>query len=189
EVVADVARPARIHDFRDPLVGDLLKVVTAYPPARGVTRRLDYVEFSALRSVHGLVIKPKSPELDLAVESDLAVLSTAGGLTVSAVDAPRTIGNGITESLRGSFVDLARLEEKNFGAFNDHLDELLVGAAEGEGRERDNARLDLAQYYVANRFAHEALGVLDVLETDLKAEELTRRIRITRAIAETLASR
>jgi hypothetical protein len=189
EVVADVARPARIHDFRDPQVGDLLKVVTAFPPARGVTRRLDYVDFSALRSVHGLVIKPQSPELDIALENNLAVLSTAGGLTVSAVDAPRTIGNGITESLRGSFVNLTGLEQKDYGAFNQHVGDLLVDAADGEGRDRDVARLDLAQYYVANQFAQEALGVLDVLETDLKAEDLTRKIRITRAIAETLASR
>lgn len=189
EMVADVVRPARIHDFRDPVVGDLLKVVTAYPPARGVTRTLDYVEFSALRSVHGLVIKPETPELDLAIENELAVMSTSGGLTVSAIDAPRTLGNGITESLRGSYVDLAALEEKDYGALAAHIQDLLAQAAGGEGRERDVARLDLAQYYVANRFAHEALGVLKVLETDLKAEDLTRKVRITRAIAETLASR
>ena len=189
EMVADVARPARIHDFRDPIVGDLLKVVTAFPPARGVTRTLDYVEFSALRSVHGLVIKPETPELDLAIENELAVMSTSGGLTVSAIDTPRTLGNGITESLRGSYVDLAALEEKDYGAFAAHIEDLLTKAAGGEGRERDVARLDLAQYYVANRFAHEALGVLKVLEHDLKAEDLTRKVRITRAIAETLASR
>jgi tetratricopeptide (TPR) repeat protein len=189
EVVADVVRPARIHDFRDPVVGDLLKVVTAYPPARGVTRTLDYVDFSALRSVHGLVIKPETPELDVAIENELAVMSTSGGLTVSAIDTPRTLGNGVTESLRGSYVDLAGLEEKDYGAFAAHIEDLLAKAAGGEGRERDIARLDLAQYYVANRFAHEALGVLEVLETELKAEDLTRKVRITRAIAETLASR
>ncbi|MBU1335577.1 MAG: hypothetical protein KJ944_02540 [Alphaproteobacteria bacterium] len=189
EVVADVVRPARIHEFRDPLVGDMLKVVTTYPPAHGVTRTLDYVEFSALRSVHGLVIKPKSPELEIALENDLAVLSTAGGLTVSAHDAPRTIGNGITESLRGSYVDLAALEEKDYGALNEHVDALLANAADGEGRARDIARLDLAQYYTANQFAHEALGVLDVMEADLQAEDLTRKMRMTRAIASTLASR
>ena len=189
EVVADVARPARVHEFRDPMVGDLLKVVTAYPPARGVTRTLDYVDFSALRSVHGLVIKPETPELDLAIENDLAVMSTSGGLTVSAIDTPRTLGNGITESLRGSYVDLASLEEKDYGAFAAHIEDLLAKAAGGEGRDRDVARLDLAQYYVANRFAHEALGVLKVLEADLKAEDLTRKVRITKAIAETLASR
>lgn len=189
EVVANVARPARIHDFRDPLVGDMLKVVTAYPPARGVTRTLDYVEFSALRSVHGLVIKPESPELTVAIENDLAVLGTPGGLTVSAHDAPRNIGNGVTESLRGSYVDLAALEERDYGVLNTHIDELSAKAAGGEGRERDAARLDLAQYYVANQFAHEALGVLDVMESDLKAEDLTRKLRMTRAIADTLAFR
>lgn len=189
EVVADVMRPARIHDFRDPLVGDVLKIVTAFPPARGVTRTLDYVEFSALRSVHGLVIKPETPELDVAIENELAVLSTSSGLTVSAIDAPRTLGNGISESLRGSYVDLAVLEEKDYGAFAAHIEDLLAKAASGEGRDRDVARLELAQYYVANRFAHEALGVLKVLEAELKAEDLTRKVRITRAIAETLASR
>lgn len=189
EVVANVSRPARTHDFRDPVVGDLLKVVTAYPPARGVTRTLDYVEFSALRSVHGLVIKPETPELDVAIENELAVMSTSGGLTVSAIDAPRTIGNGVTESLRGSYVDLASLEERDYNALTAHIEELLADAASSEGRERDVARLDLAQYYVANGFAYEAVGVLSVLEKDLKAEDLTRKVRITRAIADTLAAR
>lgn len=189
EVVADVARPGRIHDFRDPLVGDMLKVVTAYPPARGVIRTLDYVDFSALRSVHGLVIKPKSPDLQVGIEANLAVVSTAGGLTVSAADGPRAVGSGVTEALRGSFVDLGALEQKDYGAFNDQVATLLAEAAAKEGRARDMARLDLAQYYVANQFAYEALGVLDVLETELKAEDLTRRLRITRAIADTLAAR
>lgn len=189
EIVADVDRPGRVHDFRDPLVGDMLKVVTAYPPARGVTRTLDYVEFSALRSVHGLVIKPKSDELTVSIENALAVLKTSNGLTVSAHDAPRTMGNGITESLRGSYVDLTDLEERDYGALGSRIDSLSAAAAAAEGRDRDVARLDLAQFYVANGFAHEALGVLKVLEVDLKAEDLTRKVRMTRAIADTLANR
>jgi hypothetical protein len=189
EVAGNVARPARIHDFRDPLVGDDLKVVTAYPPARGVTRTLDYVEFSALRSVHGLVIKPKSPELVVAIEGEMAVLSTPDGLTVSTYDAPRNIGNGVTETLRGSFVDLAALEQKDLGLLTEQLGSLSATAADAEGRTRDTARLELAQYYVANRLAFEALGVLDVAEAELKTEDLTRQMRMTRAIASTLAAR
>ncbi|UJW86614.1 tetratricopeptide repeat protein [Devosia sp. SL43] len=189
EIVADVARPARVHDFRDPVVGDVLKVVTAFPPARGVTRTLDYVDFSALRSVHGLVIKPETLDLDVTIENDLAVLSTSGGLTVSALDGPRTIGNGIAEAMRGSFIDLAQLEQPDFGLFTEHKEELLAEAAATEGRDRDIARLDLAQYYIANHFGLEAIGVLDVLETDLKAEDLTRKVRLSRAIADTIAGR
>ncbi len=189
EMVAELARPARIHDFRDPVVGDVLKVVTAYPPARGVTRTLDYVEFSALRSVHGLVIKPESAELELDLESQHAVISTPGGLIVSAQDAPRTIGNGVVEAMRSGFIDLAALEQPDAGLFGEHVASLQSKAAEAEGRDRDIARLDLAQYYVANRFAHEAIGVIRVLENELKAEDLTRKARLTLAIADTIADR
>ncbi|MBU1306538.1 MAG: hypothetical protein KKF33_13595 [Alphaproteobacteria bacterium] len=189
EMVADVARPGRVHDFRDPNVGDLLTVVTAYPPARGVMRSLDYVDFSALRSVHGLVIKPKSPDVTVALANNDAIISQQGGLTVSASDGPRPAGAGGTETMRSSFVDLGRLEQPDFGVFATEKENLEAGAAAAEGKARDKARLDLAQYYVANRFAQEAIGVLKVLDGDLKSPDLTRQVRMTRAIADTMAAR
>src|SRR5690606_13527760 len=65
EMTANIVRPARVHDFADPMVGDTLQVVTAYPPARGLTRSFDYVDFAAMRSVHGLVVRPKAADLDV----------------------------------------------------------------------------------------------------------------------------
>ncbi len=189
QMVADIARPGRVHDFRDPLVGDMLEVVTAYPPARGVTRTLDYVDFTALRSVHGLVVKPKSAGLDVAIDNPLAVISAQGGLTVSAQDGLRDVGSEAAETSRPGFVDLAALEEHDPAAFAEHRDGLERQAAAGDGRERDIARLDLAQYYTANRLAFEALGILNVMESDLKAEDLTRQVRFTEAIANVLAGR
>ena len=189
EMVADVARPGRIHDFRDPLVGDLLKVVTAFPPARGLTRTLDYVDFTALRSVHGLVIKPKSSGLDVALDSPLAVISSSGGLTVSASDTLRNVGTEAQEAARAAYIDLAALEERNPVEFLARRDEMEQAAASSEGRDRDVARLDLAQFYLANRFAFEALGVLKVLENNLKAQDLTKQVRMTQAVANVMAGR
>jgi tetratricopeptide (TPR) repeat protein len=189
EIVANVARPARVHDFRDPNVGDVLKIVTAYPPARGLTRTLEYVDFAALRSVHGLVVKAETDDLNVTIENELAVLDVQGGLTVSAIDGPRSIGNGITEAMRGGFVDLARMEEPDFGLFAEQRQHLLSAAANAEGAKRDQARLDLAQYFIANHFALEAVGVLEVLEKDLKSSDLTRKVRLSQAIASTLANR
>lgn len=189
EMVANIARPARVHDFRDPVVGDMLKVVTAYPPARGITRPLDYVEFSALRSVHGLVIKPETESLAMAVDSDVAVISLPGGLTVSALDGPRSLGGSNGEGARGSFIDLARLEQPDAGAFSVRRDELLTLAAEADGAQRDTARLDLAQYYLANQLSYEAIGVLRVLESELQSAALTRKLRMSLAIADTMAHR
>ncbi len=189
EMVADIVRPGRVHDFYDPLVGDMLKVVTAYPPARGVARTLDYVDFTALRSVHGLVIKPKSPNLDVALDTPLAVISSSGGLTVSAMDALRNTGTGAQAADRADFIDLVGLEERDPRAFAEHRDELEQLAASREGRDRDMARFDLAQYYLANHFAFESLGVLRVLEKDLRAQDLTRRIRMTQAVANVMGGR
>ena len=58
-MVATLGKPYKVHSFRDPVVGDVLDVVTAFPPARGVVRDLSYVDFDALRSVHGLVLRPR----------------------------------------------------------------------------------------------------------------------------------
>jgi hypothetical protein len=189
EMVADIVRPGRVHDFRDPLVGDVLKVVTAFPPARGLTRSLDYVDFNALRSVHGLVVQPKSTNLAVTIESPEAVISTTGGLTVSAIDTLRQIGSEAQEAARAGYLDLASLEERDPKAFSDERDNLQAVAAAGEGRDRDIARLQLAQYLVANRYAIEALGVVRVLEDELRATDLTREIRTTAAIANVLAGR
>lgn len=189
EMVADVARPARIHDFQDPVVGDMLKVVTAYPPARGVTRTLDYVDFSALRSVHGLVIKPHSADVNIALENSLAVVSSMGGLTVSPQDGPRSANAALAEASRGSFVDLEKLETNDPGIFNKRRDALMVAASAAEGKQLDRARLNLAQYYNANQFGLEALGTLRVLQAGLEDKALERQVRINMAIANTMAGR
>jgi hypothetical protein len=189
QMVADIQRPGRVHEFRDPLVGDVLQVVTAFPPARGLTRTLDYVDFVALRSVHGLVVQPKSDSLDVSVASPDAVISATGGLTVSAIDALRNTGTEAQEAARAGYLDLISLEQRDPKAFIATRDQLEARAAKSEGRDRDVARLKLAQFLVANRFAIEALGVLRVLADDLRATDLTREIRNTTAIANVLAGR
>jgi len=189
EMVADVVRPGRIHDFRDPLVGDVLKIVTAYPPARGLTRTLDYVDFTALRSVHGLVLMPKSTGLGVTLESPLAVISSNSGLTVSPGDTLRSAGTTTQETARAGYINLAALEERDPMALMRKRDALEASAATSEGRERDIARLNLAQFYIANRLGFEALGVLRVMEGSLKAQDMTKQLRMSQAVANVMVGR
>lgn len=189
EMVADIARPGRIHQFQDPIVGDTLSVVTAYPPARGLTRTLDYVDFTALRSVHGLVVKPKSSTVTVALEDSYAVVSEATGLTVSALDTLRNIGTSSEVMDRSGFIDFGTLEHKDPFVFTEQRDRLEMAAALTQGAERDAARLNLSQYYIANQFAEEALGVIRLLEEEQVDEALTREMRTTAAVANILAER
>src|SRR5690606_16493460 len=73
EVVADLVRAGRVRKLRVPVVGDTREVITAYPPARGMVRDLHYVDFTAPRTVHGLVCRPNHPGVTVRLEGNQAV--------------------------------------------------------------------------------------------------------------------
>ncbi len=188
-MTASLGKPYEVHSFRDPIVGDLLEVVTAFPPAHGAVRDLDYVDFDALRSVHGLVIRPDNEQLEVAVAGNAAVISAPNGLILSDQDAPRALDSGNASEFRDSYIDFAVLRADNPAVFLDKREKLSETAAAKEGQAREVARLNLAQYYVGNQFGEEALGVLRVLHADLKSDELRKKVRLTEAIANVLAER
>jgi len=189
QMAALLGKPYKVHSFRDPVVGDMLEVVTAFPPARGAVRDLSYVDFDALRSVHGLVIRPDNEQLNVAVVKDAAVITAPNGLTLSDQDAPRALDSGNASEFRDSFIDFAALREDDPAAFVAKREKLSENASDKEGQAREVARLSLAQFYVGNQFAEEALGVLRVLQSDMKSDELRKKVKLTEAIANVLAER
>lgn len=188
-MTADLQRPASVHQFRDPVVGDVLQVVTAFPPSKGLARNLQYVDFAALKSVHGLVVRPFNEDVGVSIEGNNARISAENGLTLSALDHSRRLDTHRSAEFRGSFIELGAAREDNPIEFVRRREDLIARAAENEGRLRDVARLDLAQFFVANQFALEAIGVLDVLDAELRTQDLRKRIRLTRSIADVLAYR
>src|SRR5690606_10577271 len=103
EMLADLERPANVHQLRDPDEGDILDVVTVYPPARGIVRDLDFVDFEAPRSVHGLVVRPLHEGVSVGIEDRYAVISADAGLTLSAEEVIRF---RTPEDTRASALDL-----------------------------------------------------------------------------------
>lgn len=189
QMTAMLGKPFKVHNFRDPIVGDVLDVVTAFPPARGVVRDLNYVDFDTLKSVHGLVVRPDNPALQVSVVDDHALIQAPDGLTLSDQNGPRTLDAGKASEFRDSFVDLAALKDDNPATFQRKTQELSDDASTKEGQAREVARLALAQYYLGNQYAAEALGVLRVLTTDLKSDELQKKVQLSTAIADVLAAR
>ena len=190
QVDADLMRPGRVHQFTDPIVGDSLTVVTAFPPARGIVRDLSYVDFDALRSVHGLVIKPERDDVTVKIDGTQAIIAAAGGLTVSPPDSVAVVTDpGIPTASRTGFLDLASLKVDNPAAFNTKGNALATAAAAAEGAALDKARMQLASFYLANRFAIEAIGVLGVLQSDGKTDALRTKTRLMLAAADVVAAR
>lgn len=189
EITANMVRPGRVHDFQDPLVGDHLSVITAYPPARGVTRSLDYVDFTAMQSVHGLVIRPKADSLEVALENALAVITAEEGLEVSSTDTLRQDLASSAPTQRASFIDFDPLQQPDFALFAKQRDELEAAAAASDGRARDAARLDLANFFIANGLSHEALGILRVISDTQRNEDVLKKVQMSAAVANIMAGR
>ncbi|TDQ66664.1 hypothetical protein ATL17_0667 [Maritalea mobilis] len=187
-LVADLLRPGRVHQLRDPNVGDLLQVVTAYPPSRAIVRDLEYVDFKALRAVHGLVIKPYHSEVILQIEGSEVVIDAEEKLMLSsATDVNREVLVDARDRI--GYIDLSAIETVRPDNFIEKREEIQVRAAEAEGNAKESARVELARYYLANRLTHEALGVLRVWEKDTKRPQLVEEGKMVQAAANVLAGR
>ncbi len=154
-----LAGAGRLHKIVDPDAGDALTVVTAPPPPRGFIRRQDFVDFSMLESIHGVVVQPNADDVSVEIDNDGVVLSRPGGLTLSASIIGRS---RMSLAVRPMF-DLHEWQENEQGPFIARRDELIRKLAQAPVADRASARDDLAKFYFAREMYPEARGVLGVM--------------------------
>uniref|UniRef100_Q07RE1 Tetratricopeptide TPR_2 n=1 Tax=Rhodopseudomonas palustris (strain BisA53) TaxID=316055 RepID=Q07RE1_RHOP5 len=171
-VKVPLASPGALHRLRDPAAGDTLMVITALPPARGFIKRQDFVEFSLLESLHGIVVQPNSDDVTAEIGADNVVLSKPGGLTLSSASLGGGGGSsGERAAARNRPVfDPNEWQKYQEGAFLEKLDALMMTDAKASGEGRIQPRFDLARFYMSRGLYAEAKGVLDLNLAD-KAED------------------
>lgn len=181
-----MAGPATVHRFADPDAGDALTVVTAPLPARGFIKRQDFVEFSLLESVHGVVVQSNADDLAVTASADRVVLTRPGGLTLSsaALTPAQRIGVGPKP-----LFDVAEWDANRDAVFNKRYDALVAAAGQANGDDKLAANLDFARFYLARGFYHEAKGVMDLVLAGAKPGTEDPTALIIRAIANILSHR
>ncbi len=190
EVVADAKRVAGVHQLRDPDVGDVIEVVTTFPPTIGVARQQSFVEFNVLKSVHGLAIQPLHENIEVRLEDQKAIISTKRGLIVSTSLFARTNSDEELENAnRAGYVNLTSLIEEDITRFRARKNDLANMAAQAEQGERAQMLLNLAQFYLANEFYYETIGILDVASSNLASNRISKSMQLTKAAALTMADR
>lgn len=182
-VTVALAKPGQLHHIKDPDAGDALTVMTAGLPVRGFVKRQDFVEFSLLESMQGVVIQQTSDDLTADIASSKLVLSRPGGLTLSSVMTmpERSIG-----AVRPIF-DAGTWQENQTSDFLTMRNSLLAAASRATGDKRMSAHIDLARFYLARGFYPEAKGVLDFILGETKESEVDPSAYIIRAVASTLS--
>jgi tetratricopeptide (TPR) repeat protein len=184
-VTVPIARPGLMHRVVDPDAGDALMVITAAPPGRGFMRRQDFVEFSFLESIHGVVIQPNSDDVAAEITSDKITLSRPGGLTLSPAD----VGAERAATAVRPIFDVNEWRRNQQEDFVKRLDGLVTAAAGATAEQRVPARLDLARFYMARGMYPEAKGVLDLALGEAKPGQEDLSALIVHSVASTLIGR
>jgi tetratricopeptide (TPR) repeat protein len=184
-VSVPLPQPGLKHRLVDPDAGDALTVVTALPPSRGFIRRQDFVEFSLLETIHGVVVQLNSDDVTVDVGTDKVSLSRAGGLTLSPADAAPQRASSVARPI----FDVGQWRKDQEGKFNDRYDALMTAASQAEPNMRNAARIDLARFYMARGMYPEAKGAADLVLADAKPGQENPVALIVRAVASALIGR
>ncbi|QPF82818.1 tetratricopeptide repeat protein [Bradyrhizobium genosp. L] len=163
-VSVPLANAGQLHRLVDPDAGDVLWVVTAPPPTRGIIKRQDFVELSLLESIHGLVVRPNADDVKAEVGADKVMLGRPGGLTLSSADVAAERATAAVKPL----FDADEWRKNQSENFLKQLDGLIAAAASANAEQLPQARLDLADFYMANGMYQEAHGVTNLILSESK---------------------
>ncbi|MBV8790477.1 MAG: hypothetical protein JO237_00335 [Pseudolabrys sp.] len=157
-----------LHRISDPDIGDMLLVVTAFPPSRGFLKPQDFVELKALASAQGVVVQPLADDINAEIATDKIVINRPGGLMLST--------SGLNERDTGGVASPVMFDAQTWGfdreaKFNVRQSELIWKAAAAPESKRRAARLNLARFYMARDMMPEAKAVLDVAIADEHGSE------------------
>ena len=184
-------KPVSHHKVVDPVIGDTLEVISGFGPARGLIKAQSFVELDTLSSAHGIAMVPKVDDLDIVFSGDdVLVQRRDRGLTLSnsqgRTGALLLNGQPMTTP---SYGDLTKLVAPDVTDYVRELRSRELALAEMDPASRGPARLALAQFQVANSFASEALGMLDLLAANNPAVVNDAVYNLTTGAANVLASR
>jgi hypothetical protein len=156
----------RVLTLGDPVVGDTLRVVAGHSGHAIGTER-DYAEFAALPSASGLVLAPRADDLSIAATGGRITITRPGGLSLTPLSTPveETPAALAAERNGPSFLDFAAWNPDAGNAFLATERRLTQNVARMPPARANGARLVLARFYLANRFAAEALGLINLIQT------------------------
>lgn len=183
--------PQNLRLVKDPFVGDVISVVTAFGPARGLLKPQTFAELEALMSAHGLAVLSRIDDLQIRLEGDAVLLQGPRGLFLSndTLKHGSRILDTIVDPAQPGQVDLGSLMTSNTTDFlNKAKNFQLRIAATPEGQRR-RPRMDLARFYLAHGLAQEALGLMQLAAEDDPAIERDSSFNLMTGAAQVLARR
>jgi tetratricopeptide (TPR) repeat protein len=184
-IAIPIDNPYKLHVVTDRDIGDRLLVVTALGPSRGFVKGQNFVELRALASAHGVVLQPLADDVTAELAVDKITVTRPGGLSLSPTAMGQLPAAG---NLRALSFDTQIWGYDRQAQFSDRQAELVRIAALAPAQKRQQARLNLARFYLAREMSAEAKAVLTVALADRKAAEDVTGI-VLKAVADVMLER
>ena len=173
-----VPEPGNVIAFQDPEMGDNLVAVPVIPLGHGVAQIWTYPQLQILPSKQGVVIKPISDDVRVRPLRQGVEITSSGALQISSVSDEEKANIQLGAALAASsgmdafrpmtrVLDLEkwkRADLQDFIKIRQDLQRTIAFAKDDKPKEL--ARRELMQFYFANGFEAEALGVLEAMRRD-----------------------
>lgn len=174
----------------DPVAGDTITVVPA-SVGRAMIAPHSYVEFALLKTASGLVVSPFIDDLDVEVMNARVSITHPGGLALTppSLPAPNSPSALAHNGDGPSYLDFASWSKADGKSFLDRERRLRQASAHMKPEEATHARLELARFYLANGFAAEALGLLNLMQASDPMLQSDRQLQTMRAAADYMMGR
>lgn len=194
---APVAGATRVVKVVDPVVGDVLSVVTALGPAKGLPSRREYVQMALLPSIQGLAVESYIDDLSVAREGDIVHIGRPAGLALSpkwaTADKEQALLGAPQPAAMPSLVDYETWPRTGSGGFLARYNALLAVASAEQARTGPGApiaaRMALARFLVGSELSFEAIGVLNEAAHDQPRLLDDAEFRGLRGVARVMARR
>ncbi|MES2906504.1 MAG: hypothetical protein V4691_05695 [Pseudomonadota bacterium] len=185
-----MSRAVGIEKLHDPVAGDDITIVLAMPPAIGMIKPQQFVDFSSLATLQGAALVLNSDDLTFRLDDIGFVIERPGSMAVSIASSPRAsqISSQQVQSTFG-YIDFEGWKLGPVDEFNKIKSELINRAGTSEGSARNAVRLDLARFYLSYENGQEALALLNLVVSDDPAAERELSFRVIRGVANVMSGR
>jgi tetratricopeptide (TPR) repeat protein len=157
----ETAEPVTVTD---PQVGDQLVITPLYSTGEGISPTLQFIDFTLLETAQGLAVVKKSDDVAvIATRNGLRVSTPAGAmLTPGLVPVNKNMASGGSLETATLFPDQLWKADPDPKKQADQMHALFHDIVESENTQDANAaRLRMAQIYLSQGMAVEALAFLD----------------------------
>lgn len=178
--------PSTIVDFPDPDVGDRFLIAPYTGSGHGMDGMRRYPEFDLLPTAQGVAMVTRAPYVQFDRYSEGYRIMAPEGLHISAVapETPVSEGPALSPNRLFAFERWKRGETDDYIAAREALYRTVSEVPESN---RNDARLDIARFYLARGYGPEAKGVLQVVEGAEPERGNTAEFRAMRGAAALLS--